>query len=265
MNIMNLFRPGAPVSDPNANANNQQPAPGTLPTGATSTLETGAHPGSVNNNAPGSGVPPNTVQKEASPLDPYAKLYDTVNIPGQTGVPQLNADAAKIGEVAKTLDFAKTIDPALAQKALAGDVQAFIQVIDAAAKQSFIAATQATSHLVDRQTSATVQHMQKNLPGELKRFQSAETLLAGNPQLSHPAAQPLLSVIQTQLANQFPQATAAELATHAQSYLAGLLNAVQKPAPVESNEGMSSLDIQRKQATNFDWTAWSDNVQQQRT
>ena len=257
MGVSDIFRSALgmqPAAAPTPSA--AQAPSANLPDGSQSTLE--AKP--IDPNAP----PPGS-EKETSPLADYSKLFDNIVTPDKQKLPGLNADPAKLAEVAKTLDFTRSIPPELARKALAGDVGAFAQVINEALRQGFIASTQASSHLVDRQSAAVVDHVQQRLPDQLKNFQSRENLLADNPALKNPALSPLLSVIQAQLTQQFPQASAAEIADHARKYLsqaASVINSGNSAATAAANSSAANgyggiVEKQRQQAENFDWGEWA--------
>jgi hypothetical protein len=176
--------------------------------------------------------------------------------------PTLNADPVKIGEAAKKIDFARAVNPALATKALNGDVAAFSQILNEIAQQTFAVATQASTHLVDRHTAAVRDHIRGELPSELRKFQASDSLLAENSRLAHPAIQPLVQVIQAQFAAQFPQATSAELKAHALKYLSSVMTAVAPDGTdFSANTQNASKQREAQLKDTFDWGGWADAQQ----
>lgn len=230
--------------------------PGNLPTGQTSSIE-----------QPGQGAPTlspqNPVQTGAQtdfPLPNYDKLWE--NIPSAEGSrPAINADRTKIDAVAKTVDFTKNLPQPLVQKALAGDQSAFLAILNQAMQEGFATAMQASSHLVDKQSSAVIDHMQTALPNQIRNAQSKDSLLTAHPQFASPAIQPLLSVITQQLAAQYPTATSADITAHAIKYLQSVAKVV-SPGQVTSEtsgpETFATRQQQKKQAADkFDWGEWA--------
>lgn len=265
-------QPSAGQQSQGAQPAQQSNQPGTLPTGQISQLEQqgqGAQTGQINQ----SGVIQSGPGAESSAVQPpfadFKDIWKDINTQQGTR-PAINADRTKIDAVAKGIDFTKGINPTLVQKALAGDQAAFLQVLNESAQQGFAVAMQASSHLVDKQSGAVIDHMQTALPNQLKTFQSRESFLGANPKFNDPAVQPLLSVIQTQLVNQFPTATAAEIAQHAQKYLMSVAGALATPDKgnevVETGSQQDTFAYrqqQKKQAADkFNWGEWAVPEQQ---
>ncbi len=258
------FQPGNPGTTPQQHnqANLQN-----LPDGSISQLENQQAQGDKTGQIQQQGKEQQGV-KEPSPLDAFAKLFD--NTTNAAARPSLNADPAKIEAVAKTVDFTKGLNPELARKALAGDQAAFFQILNDVAQKGFAVAIQASSHLVDKQSGSAIDYMNQSLPNQIRTFQSRDAMMTENPAFSHPAAQPLLAVIQDRLATQFPTATSAELTQYAKKYFQGVLE-VFNPANGaagkgkgdsqgnEADGGILSTMQQRMQAQNqFDWNTWAD-------
>lgn len=238
--------------------------PGVSPSGQVTSTE-------QQQNQQGMGQGANNAQQatpEPNFLDSVKDIWNNpANPQGQR--PALNADVAKIAEVANKLNFTSTVSPQLVQKALAGDQAAFVQCLNAVGQQGFIAAAQASSHLVDKQSSSVIDHVEKQLPNQIKSFQSRDAFLTKNPNFSHQAVAPLLGVIQTQLAQQFPGATSTELASHAERYLTEVVGALSKKESAggeeaSSQQGFAATLQQKMQANNaFDWENWATAAQAQ--
>jgi len=260
MDIFSLFR-GTQNADAAAPAPQkvepQKTAP--LPGGESSTLETrGTASNDPPQGTPNQSATPAKTEGEAFPLAGFEKMWENTNT-GKGQMPSLNADPAKISEAAKKIDFSKGIDPALLQKAVGGDVNALAEALNQAAQNAFSIATQASTHLVDKHVSAASEYMRSELPGQFKSFQAQDGLLTENPRLANPAVQPLIQVIQAQLAQQFPQATAAELRQHAQKYLSGVVSAIspEGSAPSEGNKKRPGKQQEAQAKNQFDWENWA--------
>lgn len=263
MNIMDLFRtPSAPAAAPASTSAGTTPA-GVGPNG-TSALESA--PAQAQGAAALDGKAPGA---EAPPLEAYAKLFDNVAPAGGQSFQTLNADPAKIRDVAKTIDFTAGVSPELITKALAGDVKSMLTAMNQVAQTAFANSTQASSVLVDRQSSAAVDHVRSGLSGEFKKFQLRSDLQAENPAFSNPAIQPLVDVVQAQLASQYPQATVAELKSHAVKYLSGAFAAMNPEAASalaaagartqEEKSFGASFQARQQAQDNFDWPEWAEN------
>jgi hypothetical protein len=219
------------------------------------------------------GTPQGNNPQQATPepnfLDSVKDIWNNpANPQGQR--PALNADVAKIAEVANKLNFTSTINPQLVQKALAGDQAAFVQCLNAVGQQGFIAAAQASSHLVDKQSSSVIDHVERQLPNQIKSFQSRDAFLTKNPNFSHQAVAPILGVIQTQLAQHFPNATSSELSSYSERYLTEMVSALSTKQKGEgegdsSQTGSFAATMQQKMQANnaFDWENWANAAQTQ--
>jgi hypothetical protein len=243
------------------NTGSSAPATGNLPSGQTSVLA-----------APGgdpSAKPPGSEENKVPSLDTFKDIFQNIGAAGPGKAPLINADPAKLAQIANTLDFTRNINPDVLQKAMAGDAKAFLEVLNSVGRQSFVAGTQATSHLVDKQTSAAVDFMQKGLPNQIRSFQSRDLARTENPAFSHPAVEPFLAVIQQQLAQQHPQATALEIASKSREYFAAAVGAFQ--AGESGKEGASGsksgsgngadpnenyLERQARESQSMDWNRY---------
>lgn len=298
MNIGDLFRsfvPGAPASaqQPGQAPATQQPtsnAPAQLPNGQTSQLQSqqsvkgnadamALQQGGATPQQPGSNQQAGAQgQQQATPLADFANLWKEPkvdpNAPSDAFQP-LNVDPKKLSEMAGQINFTTSLNPEIVKKALAGDANALLQVVNSSVQQGFAVATQASSALVDKQVSLAMEHMKKQLPNQFKQFSVQAAMQAENPQFSNPAVQPLLSLIQTQLASQFPDASPAELMAHAKKYMGGVVEIFAPGASAslaqqqgqQSGEDENAAFMRRMQANNqtvnnFDWDSWATAQQQ---
>lgn len=274
MNIGQLFSKVASGFSPQQEgspASNAAPQP--LNTGTPSSLQSkNAVDGSQDATNLQQGTPQGGEGKTESPLAEFSKLF--VDDPKAT--PEtfqlLNADPAKISEVAGKINFTSSLNPELVKKALGGDINAFLQVINGVGQQSFATAMQASSALVDRQSSSALDHMKKTLPDQFKQLTLKSDLQAENPQFSNPAIQPILEMIQQRLARQYPEASVADLKVQAKKFFAGAVEIFAPGAKVPVSESVDQNDenamfvqamrSSQKGVNDFDWDGWATGTQQ---
>lgn len=245
---------------------NQPPLQQQLPNGqGTSVLENPAATTTQNQpmQIPHASTPADQTPQKASPLDDFKDLWSNPPVDPanpKKGPPTLNTDPQKIAEAAKKLNFSRSVDPALVQKALAGDQQAFMNVLNNVAQQTFALAAQAATQVVGRHTDNVREHIMSELPSHLKSFAAQDNLLSENPAFSNPAVQPLVLAVQEQLARKFPEATSDQLRKHAIKYLQQVGAIISAPSSAEGEQtpgeplGGSRIG-QKKQ--DIDWLNWA--------
>ena len=196
-----------------------------------------AEPGSPNLNGPtvvGSPNNPNlpvgtpegnnpaatTAQEPASPMASFDKLWenDPTKKPA-VPAPLFDIDPAKLNEAISQADFARTIPPEIVQKALAGDPAAFAEAMNSVARTAFSHQTMATTKLIDQALQRRDKELEARVPGMIRNASIAENL-ADMPIFTHEATKPLMDSLQAQLAAKYPQASAAQIAEQARTYIA---------------------------------------------
>ena len=163
---------------------------------------------------------------EASPLEQFSKLWETAPAAGTspTFTPDFTFDPSKVGEAAAKLDFKKVIDPAQAKAALAGDMNAFMEVLNKVAQAGFGQAVTASGLMSQEAAKRTGAATEKALP-EFMRRQAATSGVQENPFFTNPAVAPVMTTIQSQIAATYPNATAAELQKYTQEYFGQMAEA----------------------------------------
>jgi hypothetical protein len=269
MNLGDMFRQFVPqAASAPATTTTQQPTSLQTPNTAqnmndAATIQQGNPP------APGTQQQAGVQQQTENPLAEFAKMWEPKKDVPEDSFQQINANPAKIKEIADTINFTSSLNPELVKKALSGDANAFLQVINTANQQAFAMAMQASSALADKQASSAVDFMKKTLPGQFKQLSVQNDLHAENPQFSNPAVQPLLNLVQERLAVQFPDATPLQLKEHAKKYISGMVQVFAPGSTVPGQEGtavagedenatfLRNMQKQQQQANNFDWDAWA--------
>lgn len=230
MSIFDMFRtPAAPAANVPQSPNQGQP--GQIPVPATPV--TAATPGT----APNGTIPTAPAADPQTPLDKFNDLWknDPNAKPGGSG-DMFNVDPQKLMEAAGKVDFAKVITPEQVAAIQAGGeagTTAFIQAINAVSQATFAQSALASTKIVEQAINRTKDQFSADLPGMLKRQNLNDSLRDSNPAFSHPAAQPILNALQSQLTQKYPNATVQELQGMAKEYLSSFSDQVnQKPVPV---------------------------------
>lgn len=223
MSIMDIFRPSVPAArvEPTIAVAGGPGGNPIVPGG----------PGSV---AAPTGVPapaafPVPATGDASPLAQFEKLWETdPNSPNKPGnlLPVLNLDATRLGQAAANIDFTKQLPAELVAKVQSGDPGAIMEALNKVAQFGFANALSGSGELV-KQAFATAQ---TNLEGQLLpqaiRQANISSAMQENQAFADPAMKPVMAMLQTQLAQKYPTASPAEIASFAQQYMTGMAQKV---------------------------------------
>lgn len=194
---------------------------------------------------------------EASPLENYKDLFKIDDskkgvLPGLA--PTFTIDNAKIAASAKSIDFTKAIDPTALANASKGDATALATVINAAAQAGFAQATTTAATIMQQAMQQQEKTFRETvMPDILRRNEISTTLRSGNPLADNPAAAPIIKMVEAQLTQQYPNASAAEITKHAQDYFTEFASTV-----VKQNGGsvISATDLKQsmaQQSQEVDW------------
>lgn len=205
--IFDIFKPATPAAagTPGAPAAAATTNP-TVPNASTVPAQAGT--------TPEGGTP-------ASPMDNYAKLWETDPNAAKTNTPAA-PDPKKFLEVAKQTDFSKVLNPETMKKIAAGGDEAMAAMSEsmnlmaqAVYAQSAHASMQMTQEAVKRAQA----DMLAQIPELVKRTNVSNDMLESNPILSHPSTAPIISALNKQFATKYPAATAAELKRMTNEYI----------------------------------------------
>ena len=164
---------------------------------------------------------------DASPLGKYADLFqapeNTKQTTAATLIPAFNTDPAKIMEQAVKIDFTKHIPKDLIAKALGGDADAFLSVINQAAQFGFANNTMASAELV-RGSFQNADGILRDrvLPDAMRTQNVRAAIQENNPLFSDPSVAPLMDTIRNQLQAKNPTSPPNQIATMAAEYFAEL-------------------------------------------
>lgn len=245
-NIMSLFsgvtaQPAAAVAttgNPTQVVNPGQPLPGTQ-----------ASPATANNGVvpAGSSAAPTG---EQSPLDAYAKIWETAAKPDDpnSGPMFANVSAAELMKSAGQVDFAKVITPETLQAITAGGegaAKALATAMNSVAQTVFAQSAFATTKIVDQATAKMQERFDAQLPNLITKHSVNAGLADNNPLFSNPAVAPLVSALGEQFQRKNPNATPKEIQTQVGEYMTSIGMAF---APK-----VATTAAQKKAAKSEDW------------
>ena len=199
MSIMDIFKT-RPATTPAAGNPDNATGNVTVPSSSTAT-PSGTGPGAF----PAAG------KGDESPLAGYAKLWE--NDPKAPPKPSdsvvFNADPAKMLEAAGKIDFASVIPKELAEKALKGDPQAFMEAMNKVTQATYAQSAGASTKLIEQALAKQVDMFKTTIiPDIVRQTQVRSGINSENQILANPAISPVVEMLQAQLIKQNPTASA---------------------------------------------------------
>lgn len=198
--------------------------------------------------APGTSQP--TEQQPANPLDNLTALWQ--NDPNAAtnvdplSTPLFKTDPAAIQAAASKIDFLAHIPQDLMAKAMSGqDPAAFLQVLNGVAQKTLATATQLNAATQEQATTRNNERILNALPAKVKQIQ-LDAMLPDNPALQHPASQPLLQLVRSQLQMKNPNMSAEQINKRAEETLIGYASQIVAPAPAD-----------KQKTAGTDWDTWA--------
>lgn len=213
----NLVAPVQQTPAPSPGPGPQQVANPTVPTpGATAT--------------PASPIPgiPLPAEGAKSPLDNFANLWDAPKEPTAPVplAPSMAIPPEKLQEFSKGIDFTKTISPEALANASKGDAAALAAVINAGGQAGFAHAIGATTKLIEAALERqAITFRDTVLPAALKAAQVTTAVRGDNDLFQHPAVAPVFSLLEKQVAAQYPTATPAQISDYTKNWFDQLTDA----------------------------------------
>jgi hypothetical protein len=256
-NVMNLFR-GTPGNSPAAVDPNAPPANTPATEVKTKTPPVGAEGGTLDT--------PGAKQKQASPLDGYADLWEppkSKEVPAQGNQPAAVVPGNKEPQVpafltrAKSLNFSRNIPQDLMAKAVGGDANALAAVIDHVGRQSAAAAFHYAESHFSSASGKLKEDITGSLPEQFKQFSLNNTPVR-HPVLNKPGVKPMVEAIRAQLATKFPEATTEELQKNAEDYFIAFQKELGAHDETVANAASAETDKLKQQQSAqangaFDW------------
>jgi len=215
----------------------QQPAPAVAPSAPASQQPAPANPNAapaamLTNNGQGT---PNAGGPQPADLSSYATLFKPQPVDPNATKPLTLADPilspvdpAKLREQVQAANFTSNIPVETFQKALGGDVAAFQDAINAAAREAFAAATQLSQGMVEHGSRTAAERalgqVDSKVRNHLLRVQNTS-----NEVLSNPAVSPVFNAVKAQIAQAQPHLTPEAVQKAAEGYFTEMASALTAP------------------------------------
>lgn len=168
-------------------------------------------------------------QQEANPLDAYSKLWDNPTTEGDKA-PSFSIEDKVLGEVAGKQDFMKDLNPELMKKALGGDVESLMSLMNDMGRNVYRTALGHQSMLTGKFVDAREAHNEKGLSKKV-RGELTDHALGAIPNASHPAVRKQLKMLAEGFQRQHPDAAPQEIAEMAKKFMVEVTQAIN---PTES-------------------------------
>jgi hypothetical protein len=198
----------------------------------------------------GNGTVPEGSNKE-SPEDKFSKLWEpnTTESKGDTQDSD-GITPQQMMEAASKVDFTKHVTPEDMQKIAAGGedaVKTLMLVMNKANQGTYAQSMLVTNKMIEKYFEKAKADFASQVPGLVKRQSVNETLLKDNPGFNDPAVAPVVRMIQSQLADKYPNASADELQQMAKEYFTGAASKLSPPKKSKTTESDTQTD---------DWDDW---------
>jgi len=170
-----------------------------------------------------------------NPLDAYANLFTPKPVDPKAQKQPTMADpilgqldpAAFRQQIANT-NFAANVPAEKITAALGGDQQAFMEVINSAAREAFAASAQLSHGLIEHGVRTGAERLNGTLDSRIRNFQ-LRTQNASNETLQHPAVAPMLNAVKMQLASSNPTLSPEQIQRQAEEYFSQMADVLTAP------------------------------------
>jgi len=176
------------------------------------------------------GKMPGTDETPPNPLDAYAKMFENAANNSDIQAPSFTLDSKVVDEVSGKMNFTQGIDKDLMQKAMSGDPEAFMKVIQSSSQNAYKAAIQHNAGLTDTFINQRSEYEKKQINKGV-RDQLTTQALADTPNFQHPVVKKELNRIADQFARANPDASPVEIAEAAKQYMVDLSSAMSPTSP----------------------------------
>jgi hypothetical protein len=253
-----MFRTRTPAPQP-SNVQNQQPS--------NQQQQNNNQGNNPNDGIQGPGTPPNSGNQgnpenpqhnqKANPLDQFNNLWDTSKQGQPEAPPSFSIDDKVLDSVVSQQDFTKGVDSELVKKAMAGDAQSMMDVMQAIGRNAYRASLQHGGLLTDKFVSAREAHSEKGFQGKVRQ-ELTTSALADTPNFSHPVVKKQLTAIAKQFASQNPDASPQEIAKMSKDYLQELVTAITPTSEDDTDPSQRKGNPLAKKGKEVNWDKWFD-------
>lgn len=193
----------------------------------------------------------------SNPMDPFLKLltpseevrkqYQTQQATQNQGIFG-NLDQNAIQEQVKKTNFAASINPELASKALAGDAQSLMDMMNQVAQNAFQASIQMSQGMVEHGVKTGSERVSSGLDSRIRDYQ-LNSHNSQNPALQHPVGKSLLKTMSKQIAAANPGMTPEQISQESEKFFMEFANMILKPEQEKQQQ-------ESQKAAGPDWSQW---------
>jgi len=221
----------APTNQP------QQTGPGNLPINQ-QVNQTGTN---GNTTIPASTDTSDKTVTADNPLDAFKDIW-TADTNTKNEEPLFNIDDRALSAAAANTNFSGVVTPELMTRIAAGGedgMKAMMEGMNKMSQATYAQSARATAGIVEAALAKQAKAFEAKLPDIIKGQSVSESLRESNPIFNHPAAAPMLDVLQQQLRVKNPTATQTELKDMAQKFLVSFAQAGNPTKPVNTTVNKS--------------------------
>ena len=167
--------------------------------------------------------------QDTNPLDNFKDIW-TAQPPAAESAdpfaaPVISMDQQKFQQGLGQMSFTRGLAPEQVQKALSGDMESFMSILDHVGRQSFASAAQLQTATAEKAFSEHSQRVKNYIPNAFKS-QQVQQAPVENDALNHPAMQPILQAARVQIMRTNPNLSPTEVARRAEEYIMAGYDAV---------------------------------------
>lgn len=165
-----------------------------------------------------------------------------------------NTDPEKFGKAVADMDFAKSIPKEMLEKALGGDMQTLMAVINRVGQNAFSTATISSREMIEHANRTQGGSLQSQINEAVRAALAQQNVASRNESFTDPTVAPLLQELSGRLRAKFPEASAEELGKHAESMLMSIATKIVSGSPAEKARQKQQQEVKKSEV--FDWEAW---------
>lgn len=161
-------------------------------------------------------------EPQNSPMDAFSNLWQ--NDPNQQNQnadpwssPLFNSDPQKILEAAQGQDFLRSAPPELMQKALGGDMQSMMDLIQHSTRQALGLSLQLQTATTEQAGKRIGERFNQSLPNKFKEL-TVRNQKPNNPALEHPAVKQMMESIRERITAKNPDKRPEEIQAMTEEY-----------------------------------------------
>lgn len=187
------------------------------------------------------GKMPGTDQQPVNPLDAYSKLWDT-SATDSSKPPAFALDATVLDKVSSGLNFTQGVPAELMQKAMTGDTQAMMDIMNHVGQQAYRASLSHSTTLTDKFVGARSEYDLGSIGSKVKQELTSSALQESVPNASHPVVKQELKRIADAMQKMNPDSSPQEIAESAKQYFNTLYSAA-NPQPTQAQTRAASGEV----------------------